>query len=45
MWTAVSDVKTICQVNPSSSEEAEAYARKQLADWGPILERRNIKLD
>jgi tripartite-type tricarboxylate transporter receptor subunit TctC len=32
-------------VNPSSSEEAEAYARKQLADWGPILERRNIKLD
>jgi tripartite-type tricarboxylate transporter receptor subunit TctC len=32
-------------VTPSSSEEAESFARKQLADWGPILKRRNIKLD
>jgi tripartite-type tricarboxylate transporter receptor subunit TctC len=32
-------------VTPSSSQEAEAFARKQLADWGPILKRRNIKLD
>jgi tripartite-type tricarboxylate transporter receptor subunit TctC len=32
-------------VNPSTSQEAEAFARKQLADWGPILKRRNIKLD
>ena len=32
-------------LSPSSSEEAEAFARKQLADWGPILKRRNIRLD
>ena len=32
-------------VNPSSSDEAETFARKQLADWGPVLKRRNIKLD
>src|SRR5882757_3966677 len=32
-------------VTPSSSEEAESFARKQLADWGPILKRRDIKLD
>ncbi len=32
-------------LTPSSSQEAEAFARKQLADWGPILKRRNIKLD
>jgi tripartite-type tricarboxylate transporter receptor subunit TctC len=32
-------------VTPSSSQEAEAFARKQLADWGPVLKRRNIKLD
>ena len=32
-------------LTPSSSQDAEAFARKQLADWGPILKRRNIKLD
>ena len=32
-------------LTPSSSQEAEAFAQKQLADWGPILKRRNIKLD
>jgi len=32
-------------LSPSSSGEAEAFARKQLADWGPILKRRNIQLD
>jgi tripartite-type tricarboxylate transporter receptor subunit TctC len=32
-------------LTPSSSDEAEAFARKQLADWGPVLKRRNIKLD
>jgi tripartite-type tricarboxylate transporter receptor subunit TctC len=32
-------------VTPSSSQEAEAFARKQLADWGPVFKRRNIKLD
>lgn len=32
-------------LSPSSSQEAEAFARKQLAEWGPILKRRNIRLD
>lgn len=32
-------------INPSSSAEAETFARRQLADWGPVLKRRNIRLD
>jgi tripartite-type tricarboxylate transporter receptor subunit TctC len=32
-------------LTPSSSQEAEAFARKELAEWGPILKRRNIRLD
>jgi tripartite-type tricarboxylate transporter receptor subunit TctC len=41
--TKMSEVGVV--ISPSSSEEAEAFARKQLADWGPVLRRRNIRID